>query len=195
MNIKQCETYAPKWHILEFKGYSYEKIAHEYGCDVATIEKFIRWFRRCNNVPSPAEKKLQHYAERQIEPLDAREKRMLAVILGMASVKLTNAVSDVIGSSGFKKFEAETLLHMLAAKQYIDMRKAKNGRGQAILPLLNLSGEAYSEERDNFDVGKDGIKKYRKPMYAEGYGYKQSFGAGVLDNVFMRTGQPRKKTE
>lgn len=171
MNFERYKSYAGKWHILNFKGYSFGDIALEHGVEEELVEKVVSLFRDVNNFEAPVEVEKAQGPQREILPLEPEERIILATLLRLDREKEPVTAGGAASVLKLPMAQVSAIMRGLVDKQYIHWRRQTGAAigGIYAVPLLNLRGESYTAGEADYIKGKDGVKRYR-PLYSEGYG-------------------------
>lgn len=170
IDYKFFSALAPRWHMLNFQGQSFAQIARAAGVREMIVVNSVRRWRIQNNFLSPEEKTAEKLtSQRKMYKLAPDEKLMLRVLIDQSNHRLSTKVMDLAGITGLSSTQIQDVLRALRDKDYVSLRPGKVHKSYHAMPLADEHGVIYIPPHLVFDTGKDGVKRYKKPLYADGY--------------------------
>lgn len=169
-DYEMARVRAPKWHLKNFKGESFREIARNEGVPVELVKNAVRRFRFFNGYLSPEEKRLEKIAETRRAPiLTLPERAVLRVIVTKGAESGHVTVASLMSATHRNASTVRSIVLSLQEKEFVCVRPGKIDTHTPITPLMDERGTIVTPEYKQFDVGQDGVKRYKKPLYADGY--------------------------
>lgn len=176
--------YAARWHLLNFQGQSYDEIAGGHGVSKAAVYATLETYRALNGFATPQEAADARVA-RAAPGLLAAERKVLGYVLHEFKAKRSTHLRAIVALSKRGGAEVNRVMRALSIKGYIDIRR--DGDDYFALPLLDLEGQGCTDEGPPFVRGPDGVKRYTKAMYCQGYGFNQYVNMKSMGSMRDRT--------